>query len=83
MKNNYKLTLLLFLFALLGTQMVMGQTSTNVAPSATATAYTPDPSGLWNWQNINNGVNSSCNNQEAFIWTSNTGLTCTEYMQWE
>lgn len=84
MKNNYKLSLFVLLFALLGTQMVMGQASTNVAPSATTSAYTPDPNGIYQWYGINNGINSSCNSQEAFIWTSSYGKpNGTEYMQWE
>lgn len=83
MKHLYKLTLLFILIAG-GIQTAMGQASTNLAPSATTSAYTPDPNGLWNWNRINDGINSSCGSQEAFIWTSSYGKpNGTEYMQWD
>ena len=54
----------------------------NLAPSATATAFTSDPNGLWNWSQINNNSFNTCGNQEAFIWTSTNGIQGNEYMQW-
>ncbi|MCB9251031.1 MAG: PKD domain-containing protein [Flavobacteriales bacterium] len=79
----YKLLLLFFLFPFTGMFQADAQ-RVNLAPSATATAYTPDPNGLWNWYGINNGVNNACNSQEAFIWTSSYGKpNGTEYMQFE
>jgi PKD repeat protein len=80
MKKIYKLILLAFVFAFFGLNSIKAQT--NIALTATASAYTPDPSGLYQWNQINNNSFSTCGNQEAFIWTSNVGITGTEYMQW-
>jgi archaellum component FlaF (FlaF/FlaG flagellin family) len=82
MKNIYKHLLILLLFTSSGIQFVMGQ-STNLAPSATATAYTRDPNGLYQWSKINDLSYASCGSQEAFVWTSTYGIDGTEYMQWE
>ncbi|MFM6982741.1 MAG: hypothetical protein ACKOXF_01315, partial [Chitinophagaceae bacterium] len=58
------------------------EAQTNLATTATATAFTSDPNGLWNWSQINNNSFSTCGNQEAFIWTSTSGILGTEHMTW-
>ncbi len=79
MNRIYKLSFFLGLFAFGLIPLANGQQ--NIATQATATAYTPDPNGLWNWTQINNNSFSTCGNQEAFIWTSTNGISGTEYMQ--
>jgi PKD repeat protein len=84
MKKKYLINLMSIVLIFVGFSTANAQ-STNIAPSATTSAYTPDPNGIYTWGGINNGVNVSCNSgQEAFIWTSSYGKpNGTEYMQWD
>lgn len=74
----FLITTVLLMITFLGPNTLKAQQ--NIATSATPSAYTPDPGGLSNWSAINDGVISSCGNQEAFIWTSNVGIQGTEHM---
>ncbi|HEY1048034.1 MAG TPA: PKD domain-containing protein [Bacteroidia bacterium] len=78
MKKFYKLFPVLVLIAFFTNRTAVAQV--NLAPSATATAYTPDPGGLYNWSQINDLSFNTCGNQESFIWTSNIGIQGTEQM---
>ena len=80
MNKIYKLAIVLGVFAMFGIRGVEAQT--NIATTATASAFTSDPNGLWNWSQINNNSFSTCGNQEAFIWTSTSGILGTEHMTW-
>ena len=80
MKKFYQQLLFAVLVVLSMQQTASAQM--NLAPSATATAFTSDPNGLWNWSQINNNSFNTCGNQEAFIWTSTNGIQGNEYMQW-
>ena len=78
MNKFYKLSSLLSILMLVATFSLNAQQ--NIATQATATGYTPDPNGLWNWSQINNNSFSTCGNQEAFIWTSTYGIQGSEHM---
>ncbi|MEZ4804686.1 MAG: hypothetical protein R2852_04170 [Bacteroidia bacterium] len=83
MKKIYKQFLYLFIFFFLGSSNLFSQI--NLAPSATPTCTTTQggttSGGGWNWTQINDGVNSACNTQEAFIWTQNPPAS-TDEMVW-
>lgn len=79
MEYKYRKSLLGFVALILSFSL---NAQLNLAPSATCSAYTPDPNGIYQWQYINDLNFGTCGTQQSFIWTSTSGISGTEYMQW-
>lgn len=80
-KNLLKIHLLLFMLVALATLHVKVQAQTNIAPSATVSAF-GNNQAPFGWPTINDLNFGVCGTQQAFVWTLGPP-DGTEWMLWE